>query len=371
MPRTAMHSRRSLPSCSVIALAPVLAVGATPAAAQSFNGSGSFAVNGGGSANIADGVGTTTITLNTGQSVINWTPNDNATDTTSNILFQNSGTTATFTSSGNFAVLNNINSASAARAIQMDGTVRARVGGLQQGSVYFYAPGGFVFGGGSSFSVGSLVVSALPIAFSANGFITNWGTENSVSFGQALNPDAGIVSGGAISAQMVTSGVPSSSNSSYVALVAPRVQHSGTITVNGSAALVGAEAATISFSADGLFDIEVTTGTDDANGVAVSGDIGGPAANAVNNQHKVYLVAVPKNDALTMVISNGADLGFTLAGNASVDQYGAVILSAGHDIQNGVIGDESAASNAAANFWFTGAHATNNLFGEATGYADL
>ena len=127
----------------------------------------------------------------------------------------------------------------------------------------------------------------------------------------------------------------------------------------------------MSFSPDGLFDISVTVGTDHANGVAVSGDIGGPTPTAVDNQHRVYLVAVPKNDALTMVISNGADLGFTLANNATVDQYGAVILSAGHDIVDGDIGGESAGSNAAANFWFTGAHATNNLFGEATGYADL
>ena len=126
----------------------------------------------------------------------------------------------------------------------------------------------------------------------------------------------------------------------------------------------------MSFSPDGLFDISVTVGTDHANGVAVSGDIGGPTPTAVDNQHRVYLVAVPKNDALTMVISNGADLGFTLANNATVDQYGAVILSAGHDIVDGDIGGESAGSNAAANFWFTGAHATNNLFGEATGYAD-
>ena len=368
MPRTAMHSRRSRPSCSVIALATVLAVGATPATAQSFNGTGEF-VNGTGS--ISTGAGTTTIDITSQQAVIDWTPTDNATNTTANIVFQNAGTTATFSSESNFAVLNNIDSASISRAIEMNGTVRARVGGLQRGSVYFYAPGGFVLGGGSAFSVGSLVLSALPIAYDANGFITNFGTENTVQFGQAPNPSAAIASAGSISANVVTSGVPSSSNSSYVALVAPRVQHTGSILVNGSAALVAAEAATMSFSPDGLFDISVTVGTDDPNGVVVSGDIGGTTPNSVDNQHRVYLVAVPKNDALTMVISNGADLGFTLANNASIDQYGAVILSAGHDISNGDIGAESAGSNAAANFWFTGAHATNNLFGEATGYADL
>ena len=52
--------------------------------------------------------------------------------------------------------------------------------------------------------------------------------------------------------------------SSYVALVAPRVVHEGTINVDGSAALVGAEAATITFSPDGLFTITTQVGTDDS-----------------------------------------------------------------------------------------------------------
>ncbi len=45
----------------------------------------------------------------------------------------------------------------------------------------------------------------------------------------------------------------------------------GTIRTDTAAALVAAEAATITFSPDGLFDIQVDVGTDDANGVVVDG----------------------------------------------------------------------------------------------------
>ena len=45
MPRTTTDSRRSRTSCSVIALATALAVGPTPAAAQSLLGSGTYVTN--------------------------------------------------------------------------------------------------------------------------------------------------------------------------------------------------------------------------------------------------------------------------------------------------------------------------------------
>jgi hypothetical protein len=130
---------------------------------------------------------------------------------------------------------------------------------------------------------------------------------------------------------------------SYVALVAPHVVHTGSINVNGSAALVAAEAATITFSTDGLFDIQVTAGTTSSSGLDVSGDIGGPTPVDSTDKQGVYLVAVPKNQLLTMVISNGADLGFILANNASIDDNGVVVLSGGHDIVNGQIAGKSAA----------------------------
>ena len=57
----------------------------------------------------------------------------------------------------------------------------------------------------------------------------------------------------------------------YVALVAPRVEHRGIIRTDSGAALVAAGAATITFNPTGLYDIAVTTGSSDANGVVVAG----------------------------------------------------------------------------------------------------
>src|SRR4030095_967564 len=146
MPRIALSSRRSRTSCSIIALATVMAMGAPPALAdtQSFNGTGVF---NSGSGTITTSTDTTNIALTSNNSVITWTPTDNATGTGTNILFQNSGTTATFSRSTNFAVLNKIMPADMSRAIVMNGTVNSRVSGAQGGSVYFYSPSGFIFGG--------------------------------------------------------------------------------------------------------------------------------------------------------------------------------------------------------------------------------
>ena len=108
-----------------------------------------------------------------------------------------------------------------------------------------------------------------------------------------------------------------------------------TITDNGAAALVAAEAATINFSPDGLFDIQVTAGTDAGTGIHVDGGtIGrGGAAEGVND-HRAYLVAVAKNDAVTMLINNGAAVGFETATSAQVENN-VVVLSGGYDISGG------------------------------------
>ena len=378
MTRTTHNSRRSRTSCSIIALATVLAVGPTPALAdtRSFHGAETFVTNGGGAAGVTHGTDLTTISLNPGNTIINWTPTDNATNNGVAISFQNAGTTANFTSTGNFAVLNNILPQDTSRAISMSGTVNGLVGGTQGGSIYFYSPSGFLIGNSAVFNVGSLALSALPITNFANVGATGYG---SLTFGQALNPDAAIVMDGTINAFIPPPvGFPGPGGNGYVAMVAPRVVHNGEITANGSTALVAAEAATITFSTDMLFDISVTVGTDardsegDLHGVEVNGDIGGPTPTGSGDKQGIYLVAVPKNDALTMVITNGADLGFELAGSA-VDDNGTIVLSAGHDIDNGVIAGKSAGhgAEASASFVFTGADAANDLFGRATGFAEL
>src|SRR4051812_41343763 len=124
MTRTVLNSRRSRTSCSILALATVLAAGATPAAATSLQGTGSIQTNTGGVAGIDQTtLNQTNVTLNPGNTVINWTPTDNVTNNGVPINFQSTGTTATFTSSGNFAVLNNVLVADTSRVVSMSGTV--------------------------------------------------------------------------------------------------------------------------------------------------------------------------------------------------------------------------------------------------------
>ena len=362
-------SRRTRTSCSVLALATVLVVGATPAVAQSFLGSGSFTHNGGGSASITTPNATTTqITVNTGQTVIDWTPTDGAIGGGA-INFQPAGTTANFLGSGNYAVLNRINPADSTRAIGLNGTINTLALGAAaaaNGSLYFYTPGGFIIGTGASINVGSLVLSASPITVDGSGnFISGFGTTNGVVFGQATQPGASIVTN-------ATSQINATGSDAYVAMVAPRVQHGGAINVAGSAALVGAEAATINFSPDGLFDIQVTTGTTDANGVAVSGSITGPASTGAADIHRAYLVAVPKNAALTMLIASGSSLGFNIAGAANV-VGNTVVLSAGYNVSDGSIEGTSAAAGSGfkANLSVTGANVTSALVASANGNADI
>ena len=352
-----------LPSrVSTLALAVAMAAGPTPAAAQSLQGTPTVSS---GSATVSEGAGTTNVTVDSSQAVIDWTPDDNLVGNFGAIAFQNQGTTATFSGSTDFAVLNRINVADNSRQIFMDGTIQSFVNETVGGSVYFYSPSGFVLGPHSLINVGSLVLSASPIAVDGNGNFINNGT---VVFGQASNPSASIVTVSDING---TSVINALNGGSYVAMVAPRVEHHGTINVNGSAALVGAEGATMTFRPSGLFDIQVDVGTTDGEGVNIDGTIAGPASSSTDDFHRIYAVAVPKNTALTMAIAAGASLGFDVAQAADV-VGNAVVLSAGHNISFGTAEfDQAAAGGAPANIRISNAAITSALNADASGDIDL
>ncbi len=330
-----------------------VAVGLTAsAAAQSLLGTPEVTF---GSVNIIEGSGTTDVSVFSPTAVVDWIPDDNLVGNFGAIAFQNSGTTATFRGfEGDFTILNRINVADGSRRIFMNGTINSFINQSVGGNVYFYSPSGFIVGSNAIINVGSLVLTASPIAVDANGGFINNGT---VVFGQAPNAQSSIttVAGSQISAL---------NEGSYVALVAPRVEHHGSINVNGAAALVGAEAATITFRPSGLFDIQVTTGTTDTNGVFVDGTIAGPASSGPGDNHRIYAVAVPKNTALTMLIANGADLGFDVAGAADVDGN-AVILSAGHNVTAGLIDDQPVNASTTSNAGFDPTNVTSALFARA------
>ncbi|HMI41497.1 MAG TPA: filamentous hemagglutinin N-terminal domain-containing protein, partial [Sphingomicrobium sp.] len=282
--------------CSSLAIATSLVAGPSPAAAQSFNADTIAPVTTNG-AIVSTSPGFTNVALNGGQTVIDWTPNDTAISGSA-IDFQ-SGGTATFSSASDFAVLNRINPTDPTRLIVMNGTINSLVGSQTGGSVFFYTPGGIVLGPNALINVGSLVLATSLISVDGSGQFIGGVDGTSVTFGSAAAGSKIVTASG--------STINALNQGSYVAMVAPRVEHNGAINVNGAAALVGAEGATINFRAGGLFDIQIDTGTTDPNGVAIgdTGVITGNASTGYPDLRRAYLVAVPKNTALTMLISGG------------------------------------------------------------------
>ena len=285
------------------------------------------------------------VTVSGPQTFINWAPLDTAnSDNLINILPAGSSLTFVGPDSG-YTVLNRIlptgtTASGNPRGIAFGGNVTSRLGasdGSIGGNIWFYSPGGIVIGAGSTFDVGGLVLTTNDIdrtggLFGAGGEIRFSGTPDSIS--------SIIVENGATINAL-------NDRSSYVAMVAPRIIQGGTINVDGSAAYVAAEQADLTIN-NGLFDIRIGMGTTDANGVVHSGITTGPSSNptvdgtgAISDAdaQAIYMVAVAKNDALTMLVSGS--LGYQPAASASVIN-GNVVLSAGANVAT--TGDQTNAS---------------------------
>lgn len=330
-----LMSRRASRQLLVGVATMAIATAALPrlAVAQSFQGTPSVQVGG---ATVSTAPSNTTVNINAPVTVINWRPDD--TTGTGSIAFQPAGTTALYQSINfaDFTVLNRILPVDVngmpviTRPIRFDGTVNSRFSAaspITAGSIWFYTPGGIILGAASAFNVGSLVLSTSDIN-PASIFVGNNGT---INFTGTPNSTSAITLENGAQVNALING------SSYVAMVAPRVVQNGTIQVDGSAALVGAEAVDITMDgATGLFDIAVSTGTSDANGV-VHGNTAtttGPGSGGAADPQRIYMMAIPKNTAISMLV-NG-NVGYTPAAAATV-QNGEVILSAGHDIANGIV----------------------------------
>ena len=348
---------------STLALAIALAAGPTPAAAQ-------FVGNIDGSTGIDTVNSTNSNLIITGQqAVINWT----ATDTPTNgvIAFLPEGNSVTFSSGSDFAVLNRVTPGTAGNAIFMGGSISSFAGDFVGGTVFFYSPNGIVIGQNASINVGALGLTTLPITDNNGVWMSGFGTSNpQVTFGQATDPNSFIRIVPMIDGSINAHGVASLNGpSSYVALVAPRIEHSGVIRTDVAAALVAAEAATITFSPDGLFDIQVDVGTDDPDGIDVNGGtIERRSQTEGVNSHYAYLVAVAKNDAVTMLIRNGGSIGFDTATSAAVEDN-VVVLSGGRDIEDSQIGGASGA--APVNLTIDGASFSTDVIADISGGADI
>ncbi|MDM7956813.1 hypothetical protein [Blastomonas sp.] len=317
---------------SGMALATGLAIGGCGTAhAQAYEGDPTV-VSGGVVINRT--TGNDDIQVDTDQAVINWTTNDMGIGG-GVINFLPNGRTVVYRNNpsfqNQFTVLNRIIPNDPGRAIALNGTIISQLqtgaGLVSGGNVWFYSPGGVVVGSTGVIDVGGLLLSSLDPVVDGNGAFINGA--GSFTLGPAGSSTSYIqIDPGAL--------IQATPENSYVAMVAPIIRQNGVVDVNGSALMVGAEAATISFGFGGLFNIEVTTGTDGdagAGNTAIShnGVTSGPASGGSIDNHRIYMVAVPKNNAITMAIGAGSQLGFDIAG--AVDVIGnSIILSAGYNV---------------------------------------
>ncbi|WP_447764573.1 hypothetical protein [Sphingopyxis panaciterrae] len=287
---------------------------------------------------------TTNVTTTGPQTIINWTPTDTA-PAGAPIDFLPVGNTLNFYGTGQYTVLNRFISGGGAplsRQIALNGTVNsyintpAGVPNLQGGNIWFYNAGGILIGGGAAINVGSLVLTANDIDTAGGLF----GPGGEIRFrGAAGTSEVQIAQGATISA--LTTGNP---GGSYVALVAPRIVQRGRVSTDGSTAYVAAEQADIRINS-GLFDINVLVGAENGDAITHTGITTGPAHQQGDvNQNRVYMVAIPKNDAVTMLVSG--QVGYDDAAVAQVDPDGAVRLSAGYNIVNGEIAATPAGTGA-------------------------
>ncbi|MBA3577652.1 MAG: hypothetical protein H0W39_08605, partial [Sphingomonas sp.] len=315
-PRVTVRRKALMLSCAVAAmataaLAPQKALAQTAPPTGAFQGSISSHTGGvdrNPTSNISE-----TITISSPTATINWTA-------TSNNFLPN-GSTATYTSQSGllgYTVLNRVTPADALNPIELNGNVIATLEGSSTigGNIWFYSPSGIVVGSTAHFDVGALLLSSLDIGegwtADANGFSANFfQAGDSAGFIQ-------ILEGAQINALQ---------QNSYVALIAPRIEQGGNVQVNGSAAYVAGEQLSMTMN-QGLFDISVDfgSGTSDSNGVVHTGTTSGPASTGAGDNHRIYMAAVPKNQALTMLLSG--NVGFGEAVSAEV-QNGQIVLSAG------------------------------------------
>ncbi len=318
--------QRLLTSCAIAAGMMALAYGG-PALAQ-VAGSGTITTLPSGTT-VGTGVNPSTVNVNGPQSIVDWTPSN--TPVAGVIDFLPTGNTLNYVGdTTGYVVLNRFvdgAGTSITDQIALNGIVNSYVGstsGPRGGNIWFYNAGGILIGATGVINVGSLVLTTNDIVTTGGLF----GPGGTIRFNGTAGSTSAITVNGAINAN--NGGSP---GSSYIALVAPRVVQAGAVRVDGSAAYVVAEQAEIRING-GLFDINVTRGVEGGNAITHTGTTTGPAHLDTNgNQSRIYMVAIPKNDAVTMLVSGA--IGYDDALSAQVDPDGAVRLSAGYNIVGG------------------------------------
>jgi len=323
-PAYRLNRQKLLISCATLAIAAV-ALAPQRAKAQAFQGSPTTAA--GTVSYSRQTPGSETITIGSNTATINWAPSD--VQGAGNVNFLPAGNTATYLGGANltdFTVLNRIVPTDVSRTIEFNGTVLSKLAtGGTGGNIWFYSPGGILVGSQASFDVGGLLLTSIDLP---NGFTT--GTNSfSTSFSKTQT-NAGSVT--------IAEGAQINARNSYVAVVAPRIEQGGNVQVNGSAAYAAADGLTMTFNS-GLFSfsVPVGSGTSDGNGIVHTGTTGGAANSTITDNHHIYMVAVPKNQALTMLL-DGA-VGFAPVATEATFENGQVVLSSGSNSVSGPFGN--------------------------------
>ena len=116
----------------------------------------------------------------------------------------------------------------------------------------------------------------------------------------------------------------------------------------------------------GQFDIQVPVdgGTSDSNGIIHTGTTGGAANASGSDHHTIYMVAVPKNQALTMLL--GGSIGFAPEAVGATVTNGQIILSSGFGF-NGIGVTGGAAGTGGITIGTSGAA---NFSSDVMGFAD-
>ena len=314
------------------------------------------------------GGNTTTVSVSAPETIINWIPDDSA-PTGGAIDFLPTGESWNFSGQGDYTVLNRFvdgSGGSLSREIALNGTINSidtNTSGQRGGNIWFYNAGGILVGSTGVINVGSLVLTTNDISTSGG----LYGANRAIRFSGSSGSTSAITVNGAINANNAIN-----AGSAYVALVAPRVVQAGTVRVDGSAAYVAAEQVDIRIgNVGGLFDINVTVGAEGGNAITHTGSTTGPShQQGDSDQSRIYMVAIPKNDAVTMLVSG--TIGYDDASSAQVDPDGTVRLSAGYNItageQNFAPANATAANIVVNDTLFlssTGAHASGTFTGEA------
>src|SRR5690606_508908 len=195
------------------------------------------------------GEGTETIRVSNPSTVIDWTPTSAP---NGDYEFLPAGNVLTFQGPGDYAVLNRLN---IAQPVRFDGSVISQsldasgaITGIG-GTILFSAPSGIIIGSTAIFDVGNFVLTTLSVNDVVPGgsddgygnfdFIDADGTISLANFDGA---SGGIVT--EAGAQIRANAGPGG----FVALIAPNVDHSGSILVSGTAALIGGNDASINLT---------------------------------------------------------------------------------------------------------------------------